>query len=155
MAEFTPITTQEQLDSIIGERIKREKENAEKRYSDYENIKAQNQEYAQKLTDINKQLSEAKERLLDVDNTIAAKDNTIKAYETASVKTRIAHEVGLPYDLATRLSGEDEESIRKDAEALVKVVGTKSQTAPLKSVEPAVTDTKTQAIKKLAQGIGE
>ncbi len=148
MAEFKAITTQEELNSVIGERIK-------EKYSDYDAVKAQNEEYAKKLTDINKQLSEANEKLGTVDKLVAEKESTIKAYETASVKTRIANEVGLPYDLATRLSGDDEESIRKDAEALVKVVGTRMQTAPLRNTEPTVVDDKKQAIKNLAKRIGE
>lgn len=155
MAEFKAITTQEELNSVIGERIKEIREQAEKKYSDYETVKAQNKEYEQKLADVRGQLSEANEKLGTVDKLVAEKDSTIKAYETASVKTRIANEIGLPYDLATRLSGDDEESIRKDAEALFKAIGTRTQTAPLRNTEPAVVDDKKRAIKNLAQRIGE
>ena len=44
--------------------------------------------------------------------------------------------MGLPYELAARLSGETEEDIRKDAVALSKVIG--QQEAPLASTERGV-----------------
>lgn len=41
MADFTAITTQEQFDAIIGERLKREKETYSKKYADYDDLKSQ------------------------------------------------------------------------------------------------------------------
>ena len=35
MGDFTPIETQEQLDAVIGERIKRERETSAKKYEGY------------------------------------------------------------------------------------------------------------------------
>ena len=35
MAEFTPITTQEEFDKAIGDRLKRERETVKKEYADY------------------------------------------------------------------------------------------------------------------------
>ena len=34
MSEFTPITTQEELDAVIGERLKRERDTVTKRYEE-------------------------------------------------------------------------------------------------------------------------
>jgi hypothetical protein len=61
---------------------------------------------------------------------LAAKN---KAYETASLKSRIAHEVGLSHEWIGRIGGEDEQSIRADAESLKKLVGTG---APLPTKNP-------------------
>ena len=47
----------------------------------------------------------------------------MQKYEADSVKTRIARECGLSVELANRLSGDTEEDIKKDAEALKSVVG--------------------------------
>ena len=73
----------------------------------------------------------------------------IKGYETNSVKMRIAREVGLPYELAERLSGEDEKAIKADAELLKKLVGAK--TAPLKSTEPGGTNATAAAWSQMLQ----
>ena len=39
MAEFKAIETQEELDRIIGERLKRERDATEKKYADFETLK--------------------------------------------------------------------------------------------------------------------
>jgi hypothetical protein len=83
---------------------------------------------AKKLTDqvdtLTKQLTEKDTAITD----LTAKN---KAYETASVKARIAHEKGLPYELAERLSGETEEDIAADAEKLSQFVSAGRAPAPL------------------------
>ena len=44
--------------------------------------------------------------------------------------------MGLPYGMAERLSGEDEEAIKKDAEALKAILGTQpKKTTPLAGTE--------------------
>lgn len=122
MGDFTVIETQEQLDRIIGERIKRERETVEKQYEGYLSPEDVAKKYGNYLSpeDVKKQY----EGYLAPEE-VKKKDAQIKSYETASVKTRIASEVGLPYEMAARLSGEDEESIRKDAQALQKLMGRK------------------------------
>ena len=62
---------------------------------------------------------------------------------------RIAHEIGIPYELASRLTGEDEATIRKDAESLSKVIGRSGAVAPLGSTEPVPVDPKKAALKSL------
>lgn len=61
---------------------------------------------------------------------------------------RIAHENGIPYELANKLSGDTEEAIKKDAETFAKFIG-KKQTAPLGSTEHDHADGKNAAYKSL------
>ena len=80
----------------------------------------------------------------------AEKEKAIKGYEANSVKMRIAHEVGIPYELAGRLTGENEEALRKDAEGLIKIMGSQAhKVPPLKSTEPPAADAKTAAFKSM------
>ena len=116
MPEFKPIETQEALDAIIKDRIERAKKSAAdeaaKKYEGYlspDDVKKHTDQIAA-LTD---KIKESETKIAD----LTAKNS---AYEIASVKTKIAHEVGLPYELADRLSGTTEEEIRKDADALSK-----------------------------------
>ena len=77
MAEaFEPITTQEAFDAAVEQRLAP--------YADYNEIKAQNETYAGQIVELN---------------------SRIQTYETEALKTRIAHEVGIPFDLAQRLTG--------------------------------------------------
>ncbi len=149
MAEFTPITTQEQLDQIISDRLKRERETVSRKYADYDDLKSKVATYETDISGYSKSLREANEKLAAHDRELAERDAKIKGYETASVKTRIAHEAGLPYELAGRLTGEDEAAIRKDAEQLSRLIGQTVTAAPLASTESGTTDTKTAALKNM------
>lgn len=68
------------------------------------------------------------------------------------LKVKIAREKGIPYELAGRLAGEDEESLIKDAESLSKLVTQKPPVAPLKDTEPKV-DGEDAAYKALLSGL--
>ena len=148
MSDFTVIETQEQLDKIIGERIRRAEEKAAEKYSDYETVKSQNKDLSDQIAQLTEQLRKQTETI-DGNKTVVD-DLTAKVqdYETASVKTKIALELGLPYQMAERLTGIDEESIRKDAEALVALIGNNKPVAPLGSSEPTVTNSNPEAVAK-------
>ena len=142
MSEFKVIETQEQLDAIIGDRVaraeKKGEEKALKQYADYEDIKKQLETQTAKVEELNSQLSAQTENASTSAKELEDLKTKVHQYETDSVKTRVAHEVGLPFDLAARLTGEDEETIRADAKALVEAMGKVKPAAPLGSSEPVV-----------------
>ena len=146
MADFTPINTQEELDKVIASRLQRERDTVSKQFQ------AQLTERDQKITGYEDQVKELNTKLEGFARQaqkITEMEAKIKGYETNSVKMRIAREVGLPYELAERLSGEDEKAIKADAELLKKLVGTK--TAPLKSTEPGGTNVTAAAWNQMLQ----
>lgn len=144
MGEFKAIETQEQLDAVLGERLKRERETVRKEFEGYLSPEDVTKKYAGYLSpeDVTKKYK----GYLSPEEA-AKKDAQIKGYESFSVKTRVAHEVGLPYELAARLSGETEEDIRKDAEGLFKLIGDQGA-APLASTERGVPKNDTRAALK-------
>ena len=77
----------------------------------------------------------------------------VQNYESSSLKTKVALEIGLPYQMASRLSGSTEEEIRSDAEAMAKLIGSQKPVAPLGSSEPVVTNSKDADWKKLAASL--
>ena len=85
------------------------------------------------------------------DDTIADLNGKVSSYETASLKSRIAHEKGIPYELAGRLTGDDEASLRADAESLSKLITSKPGAAPLKNTEPS--PSKDDPYKSLLNGL--
>lgn len=138
MSDFKAIETQEQLDAIIGERIRRAESKAAEKYADYDSVKHQNDELTAQIADLTKQIK-AKDEAISGNKEIVDNLNAkIKDYETRSVKTRIAHEVGLPYQLADKLSGEDEDAIREDAKKMASFI--KTPAAPIGGVEPTHED---------------
>ena len=124
MADFTPIQTQEEFDAAISARLQRERSNAVKPYSDYQQIKDS--------------LATATKTLAERDATIAELTGQLKSSRTDLAKTRIALDKGLPAALAGRLTGETDEELAKDADALLALIGNKQSSAePAKSTEPA------------------
>ena len=146
MAEFTPITTQEEFDAAIKERLTRDREAQAKKtaekYADYEDLKAKTAEYEKQIAGFAEQLKSVEEK----DKKIAELEGSVKKYEISALKTRIAHESGLDYSLASRLTGDTEDEIRTDAKSLSDTIGKmKTSAAPAKSTEPAGAAGKTNA----------
>lgn len=135
MSEFKIIETQEQFDQAISDRLKRDREVQAKKYEGW----ISPDDLQSKVAELNEKIKTLEEAAAASETKLAEKDAEIAKstkYKTDLEKTRIALSVGLPYQLAERLSGEDEESIRKDAEAMLALMGTKKPVAPLGSPEP-------------------
>ena len=151
MSDFKPIMTQEEFDTVIGPRIKREREAVTKEMG--ASLAEANQKiaaYEKQIADHGKMMEEANKKIAGHEKTIAEQTTRIKGYESSSVKTRIAHETGLPYEMAARLSGETEEDIRKDAEGLAKVMKLGRQAPPLAETDKALAGNDTRAgLKKM------
>ncbi len=116
MAEdFKKIETQEELNAIIGERLKRsETKHAEETAGlrkEIETLKADKEA-------LSKKMQEETAKYAEYDKNLTELQGKVKKYETDSVKTRIAKEVGIPAELFDRLRGETEEELKKDAESL-------------------------------------
>lgn len=157
----TPITTQEQLDSIISEKVNQSVQGRltreAKKYEGYtspDDLAKLKADYDKQIRDLNGALTVANEKAAKYDTDIAERDARIKGYETDSVKTRIAHEAGLPYEMHSRLNGETEDEIRKDADSLAKLMKA-NNTAPMAAAERPVgkQDSKKAAYKELLDGI--
>lgn len=125
--EFKAIETQEDFDAAIKARLDRNTktvtDEVKKSYEGYISP-----DEAKKLTE---QVDTLTKQLTEKDTSIADLTAKNKAYETASVKARICHEKGLPFELADRLSGETEEDIAADAEKLAQFVSAGKPPAPL------------------------
>ena len=127
---FEPIETQEAFDAAIKSRIERNTKSVTdevtKKYEGY----ISPEDASKQTAELNKQIKDLTAKLGERDSSIADLTAKNKAYETASVKTRIAREYNIPYELADRLSGDTEDDIKKDAEKLSAFVGRK-KAAPL------------------------
>lgn len=107
MSDFTPIMTQEELDKALSARLERER----RKYADYDELKAKAAGYDELAgrvagfetsdAEYKRQLAELREKETASSLALAEKDAKIRAYETASVKTRIAREYGIPFDWQT------------------------------------------------------
>lgn len=142
MSEFTPITTQEELDAVIGERLKRERETSAKKYEGWTSP-----DDLKKITDEhNKAIKKLQDAAAEAEKTLAEKDKLIadsEHYRTDLEKTRIALAAGLPERYATRLVGENADEWKADAEAMAKDFAP-AKPAPLGNPDPKPAAQKTE-----------
>lgn len=149
MSEFKPITTQEEFDAAIKARLSREKE----KYGDYDQLKSRVEELEKKNVGLKSTIEASNQSKEDTDKQLEEMQKQIAGYETASLRTRIALQHGLPYDLADRLQGTDEESFKADAERLAGFMKSNQPVAPVKETEPVLEKTENTLYKNLIQGL--
>lgn len=123
MNEFKPITTQEELDSALADRLERKQRTVEEKYESYTSP-----------DDLEKLKNGYDLRIKELETEIANNKNKIAEYESDSVKTRIAMEMGLPAELRDRLKGSNEDELREDAKLLA---GFSKRKTPLATSEPS------------------
>lgn len=161
MEEFKPITTQEELNAVIGDRVTKARASERKtveeeftqKYADYDSIKSKLAEKENRITELGKELEQAKNAGSTNDEKIKELQAKVQKYESDSVKTRIAQELGLDAGLANRLTGETEEDIRKDAEALKGIVGSTSVQRINYNPESTAKDEENAALKNMLQAM--
>lgn len=136
MEDFTPITSQEALDAVLKDRLNR-----------------QNEKHLREMNEKLAGFDETKTKLAESSQLLSEKENQIAIYERNSVKNNIAHEFGLPSELAERLTGDNEEELRKDAEILKGLIGA-SKVPPLAKGQ-IITDqnSKENALREMSEAL--
>jgi hypothetical protein len=137
MSDFKVIETQEELDKIIQKRLAQKDRELAEMYKEYlspEKASELKAEYEKRLEEVQKTLESANGKLKDHDKVVSDLTERATKAETSLLKGRIAHEAGLPFEIAGRLMGSNEEELKKDAEALSAIIKPTS-TAPLRTTE--------------------
>lgn len=118
-----PVTTQEQLDKIVKDRLEREREKVRSEFSDYDDLKAK----AEKLDELEKSGSEElKKALAEVDNLKGELQTRDENAKLQQMRKQVAKDTGVPEDL---IQGADEESMKTFAEAVAAFA--KKRSAPI------------------------
>ena len=112
MSENNLPKTQEELNQIIETRLARQKETIEANFADYDELKTKIAALEADNTAYQATIEESK----SWEQEKADYEKQISGYKTTQLKQSIAIKAGLPLDLADRLSGDDEESLKADAE---------------------------------------
>ena len=137
MSDFKVIETQEELDKIIQKRLAQKDRELAEMYKEYlspEKVSDLKAEYEKRLDEVNKTLESANSKLKDHDKIVSDLTERASKAETSLLKGKVAHEAGLPFEIAGRLVGSNEEELKKDAEALSRIIQPAS-TAPLRTTE--------------------
>lgn len=145
--EFTPITSQDDLNRIITERVKR----VEGKYADYKDVKAK----ATRLDEIEKASQTETER---AQSRIAELEAELTGVRTESTRLRIAAEHGITDadDIALFLTGADEETLAKQAQRLSERTADRAKSGnrvPREGANPTAPEDKARAtVRDLFQG---
>lgn len=108
--------TQAEIDAIIEGRLAREKQ----KYADYESLK----EKAGKYDEFQQQNKSELQKATEKANALQAELDKLKKEDTVrQVREKVSKELSVPTEL---LSGDDEESCKKQAEAILKFAKPKS-----------------------------
>lgn len=87
----------------------------------------------------------------DHEKMVAELTDKMTAYERTAMRSKVAYELGLPFELSERLAGDTEDAIREDAAKISALIG-KQNLPPLKSSEPTG-EGKDDAYKAVLSGL--
>lgn len=139
MADFKVIETQEDFDKAIQKRLDQKDRELAEKYKDYlapEDVAKLTAEHEKAVQEIQDKLTKAEEKATENDQTVEALTARAAQAENALLKSRVAHENGVPIELADRLVGATEEELKADAEKVAGFLAPKTA-APLRTTEPA------------------
>lgn len=103
---------------------------------------------------LNKELEDMRAREKEQRKEARTIEEELEQKKREADRLRIAYEMGVPFELAKRLTGETAEEIKKDAIELLEVIGRPSEyVAPL--AKPSGTDERQEAYRKLARMMQE
>src|SRR5690625_2540721 len=104
----------------------------------FDSLRSEKEQLEQQLQQLNDKLAAQEKELSGVEE-IQSKQKT---YQHANIKIKMVKQTGIPLELAGRLSGENEEEIKADAEKLPRLITAQKPTFPLKPAEPKNVDSK-------------
>lgn len=152
--EFTPIETQEQFDAMVKDRVERAKKSAAKEFEtqlkDLEQLK-------ESVTAKETEIGTLKAKITDLEaekktsgESFNSMQKELSQVKLSALKQRIAIDAGIPLEMADRLNGEDEESIKEDAEKVKGFLGAK-HVAPSFKTEEVPEDPAEAGFREMAQ----
>lgn len=127
--EFKVIESQEDFDKAIKKRLDQKDREMSEKYKSYlapDDVETLKAGYEQKIKDISKALAEANEKIAGHDQIVSELTTRATTAESDLLKSRIAHESGVPFELAGRLVGKDEEELKADAEKFASYLSPKA-----------------------------
>lgn len=158
MAEFTPITSQEQFDEMVKDRLDRQSKKFEAEKAEYvgkyegylsnDDVTSLKSDYEKKIEELNAQIQNGTEENSSFKSQLEEKENALKKAQLDYLKVKVAIENNVPFSFADRLRGETEEELASDALNFSESFKTKTA-QPIYQHDDHDVDGVTQAFKAL------
>lgn len=116
--EFQPITSQEQLNALLGDRLARERA----KFADYDELKAKAEKFDEAEQASKSELEKATEANAQL-------KQELEAFKLKDLRSQVAASKGLSLEAAAHLVGATQEELEASADSLVKLIGTASKQA--------------------------
>lgn len=129
MADFKTIETQEDFDKMIQKRLEQKEREVLERFKDYsspDDVAALKADFEKKIKESEDAHKKDKETFDAREKELLELKSRAEGAEKKLLKGKIAIEKGIPYELADRLVGDNEDEITKDAETVASYLGAKS-----------------------------
>ena len=139
MADFKVIETQEDFDKAIQKRLEQKDREVAEKFKGWlspDETNALKAEHEKAIQEMQAKLTKAEETAGTHDTQIQELTQRAAQAESALLKSKIAHETGVPIELADRLVGATAEELKADAEKIAGYLAPKSA-PPLRSTEPS------------------
>ncbi len=152
MAEFKAITTQEEFDAAIKDRLERAERKTREEFKGWtspDDLKKLNESHITEMNHLKESHQKEMEKYAGYDDQFKAFTDKIHTLEVGAIKTRIASEKRLPLDAVEFLQGDDEQTIAESAERLMKISGTPQTFAFTRNTESDKGDAKDKELKEL------
>lgn len=149
MSEFKVIESQEQLEEVLKERLEQQKRVLTKGYEGYKSpdeVEEMTKGFEKQLAELQSKSDQTK---ADLEEQVRQANAGAEAARMENLRMKVASEYGIPAELAQRINGTDEESIRADAKVFAQF--TTSTATPKAAPEPPVGDSTDEAFKSLSQ----
>lgn len=157
MADFKEITTQEEFDERIKERLSRAEKKIREEYSGYmsvDDVKILKADHAKEIEKLKASHADELKKYEGYDEKFTAQATRIHELETSALKTKIAMAKKLPMDAVDFLQGDDEKSITESADRLSKL-SAPTNVGFTRNTESG-TDTSSEAMyRELAQSLAK
>lgn len=141
----------ESIDKIMAEHGKSIKSGKET-LDELKTLKERNQELETTIAALNEEKTANATKYSELEASKTELETQFKTLQTKDLKRTIALQNNIPLDLADRLTGEDEDSLKADAEKLAGFIG-RPEPAPLRTTDPVPSDSIDNAYRGLLGAI--
>lgn len=129
--EFTPITSQEQLNTVIGERIARAQAKAAEQFADYDSLKEKAAKFDEASNAAKSVEEKAAEQIAEMQKQIDGLTGKLTESESSATRARIQakHKIS-DEDAALFLTATDADALEAQAKALAERLGDRKKGSP-------------------------
>lgn len=157
MAEFKTITTQEEFDTTIKDRLDRHEKKIREEYKGWmspDEVKGLRETFDRDLKSLQDTHKKELEKYAGYDDKFKAQEAEINSLKIGALKVKIANDKRLPMEAVDFLQGDSEETITESADRLSRLTGNAFSGFTRNTETDKAIDAKERELRELARKFG-